>query len=79
MAKTFAQCAAQLGTVNHNGQELALTQLPYITGTHANPVYRASAMDENGGEYQAEWVALVESDDESDACDWANPAKIEAI
>lgn len=91
----YQAAAAKYGTVEHNGQALALTQQAYINnhGTDGGVRYYAKAIDAEGGEYLVAWdttaawdarCATAEEtgdalDDESDACDWDAPAAITAL
>jgi len=78
---TYAQAlAANNGTVKHGDLTLALTQQAYAA--YAGDAYYASAIDEDGDKYHVTWATLcdlADIDDESEACDWANPINIEAI
>jgi hypothetical protein len=71
------------GSVQYNGQTLAMTQYAYCDnyGTYGAVRYYAQAKDADGNVYRvawdttAEWDALEPEDrtDESDACDWSAP------
>jgi hypothetical protein len=72
------------GSLLFKGKEYALTQEAYVTGRadFQSPLiaYEADATDENGAIFHVLWFQkrsfVPEEMDESDACDWSNPAFI---
>lgn len=64
---------------------LNFVQDPYITSDIDGYVwYQAVATDKDGNEYMVVWDILPgfnidDIEDESEACDWDNPASIEEI
>lgn len=70
------------GKVTYEGKEYILIQQAYIAGTNEEPYYLATAIDNEGNEYEVEWelnedAGLVE--DESTACDWDRPVDVREI
>lgn len=78
----------EMEKVTFEGIEYTLTQQAYITGTHENPYYEASAIDSEGNEVTVTWDikehwlnedgalnGLLE--DEGEACDWDNPVSVD--
>ena len=67
--------------VSFEGKEYTLTQQAYIDGpADGTPVYKATAVDQEGNEYEVEWEVREnweEIEDESDMCDWENPVSVE--
>ena len=72
-------------TVNYEGKDYTLTQEAYMAGTHDQPHYEAHAVDADGNEYMVQWDVvdnwqeIAETGDQSDMCDWDNPASVEAL
>lgn len=63
----------QYGIVNYEGKELAITQQPYVDGSHEEAVYRASAQDAEGNDYDVKWTSVdlsVEDETAKAHCDW---------
>jgi len=68
------------GTVTHNNKTLTLTQDAYMTSNGSRDYYRAHAVDANNNEYYIIWdIVDADCDDESNACDWANPSDVISI
>lgn len=67
-------------------KDLKITQEAYLNGYNeiqeANE-YKGIAVDQAGNEYEITWLESEEFDpgcgDESQACDWDNPYRIERI
>lgn len=68
-------------TLNHDGKELNLDQEPYIdtvclrgvgdtVAVIDGTVYRASAVDGDGNQYQLYWTELVETADGPEVANW---------
>ena len=69
-------------TVNYNSKDYTLTQEAYMAGTHDQPQFEAHAVDGDGNEYMVQWDVRDnwrEMDDQSDMCDWSNPASVDAL
>ncbi len=62
--------------VTQDGIAITLTQNAYISGTQDHPYYTAQAVDRHGNEYTVVWDIINNGDDESNNCDWDNPASI---
>lgn len=78
--------AQDFGTVQHGDKTLTLTQQAYADRDHGlveagSIIYRAIATDAEGNEYRVIWAQYdgFDGDDESDACDWSNPARVDAL
>lgn len=72
------------GTVEYEGKEYALKQQPYIDGpADETPVYKSTAVDQEGNEFEVEWEVVEnfeEIEDEQEMVeDWDKPASVEAI
>lgn len=72
------------GTVTFEGKTYTLTQDAYINNYLDRACYFASAADEEGNQYKVRWEIrdsfdAFSNDDESDACDWFNPADVRRI
>lgn len=77
-------------TVNFEGKKITLIQDAYLDGTHKAPRYQAAGVDVAGNEVIVKWEIFEhwlnedgslngELEDESDACDWDNPAEVEGL
>lgn len=79
----------EMNKYNYEGTEIELTQDAYITtinGEVGTEYYTAGAVDAEGNDYIVNWKIteywkdkLDECDDESNLCDWDNPAEIRKI
>lgn len=89
---TIENLVKNYGTTNYNGKTYVLVQQAYIDGTFDAPYYCATAIcpgygvDEYGfyPVYGITWYPRQDwlesgDDDEGWACDWDNPASIDAI
>jgi len=70
-------------TVKFENEKYQLTQDAYIAGTNEQPYYTAAATliggDPNDS-YRVVWGIIEgaeDAEDESECCDWANPANVE--
>lgn len=87
----FTAAAKKNGTVEHNGQTLALEQMAFVDTDPRDTgrtVYRAMAQDPAGNRFAVLWplkpeIAALAADerpeDESDYCDWDSPESVELI
>lgn len=78
----FKNMIKEFGDVQHRGDELALTQQPYVdfSSDLERSAYFASAVDSEGNEYEVTWEIkschyndideLHLPEDDSAACDW---------
>jgi predicted DNA-binding protein len=65
--------------IEFDGTELRTTQNPYLNGD----TYTANAVDQYDNRYKIVWEInhpkFEELEDESEACDWDNPASVEKL
>lgn len=73
------------GTVHFEGKELTITQAAYCDNysTDGAVRYYATATDSAGNSYQVAWETTqewnsgeVDTEDESNSCDWDNPIEV---
>lgn len=72
----------KMNTITFESKEYTLTQEAYMAGTHDAPHFEAHAVDADGNEYMVQWDVRDnwrEMDDQSDMCDWDNPASVDAL
>ena len=69
------------GTVNFEGKELTVTQAAYVNNDGTE--YHATAVDTEGKKYIVTWKTTegwnngeVDTEDESNACNWDNPIEV---
>jgi len=88
----FDKMARENGSIQHEGQELALTQIAYADnmGTDGDIYYKAAAIDRAGNDYEINWDLKEEVknrdvekygylEDESEACDWDSPSDVRKL
>lgn len=68
----------EFGSIEWEGQKLALTQKAFLSGTRERPYYKALAEDMAGDWYNVIWSIIPEwwdgdREDEGDACNWDKP------
>jgi hypothetical protein len=72
------------GSVTFDGKTYNLTQDAYINNYLDRACYFASATGDDGETYRVRWEIRDEfeqmsNDDESEACDWDNPADVRKL
>ncbi|MET3505554.1 hypothetical protein [Halalkalibacter oceani] len=64
--------------VEFEGKEYRTLQDAYVSDDGSE--YKAHAVDENDKEYMIYWETInFDTSDESEACDWDNPIRVENI
>lgn len=75
--RRYIKDAAEFGTVEHDGQTLALTQIAYCSNHPDVATYEARAIGIDGVEYLVTWDCVegwMDLEDESECCDWSQYA-----
>lgn len=84
-AVSIESVMAECETVEHNDEKLILVQDAYRDQdyVHVEPrrCYRAAAIDATGNQYRVTWYPHedFDGDDESNACDWECPDRIDRL